>query len=345
MNKAQALARIVAEPREVPAGQKYQVDRFRPEDAWGVARLFHAIYGADYPVDTTYVPEKLIKANEDQDLLSLVGRTEADDVVAHYALYRSSPPNRNLYEIGQMLILPDYRNSMLAFRLNQRAIQVMEETPGIHGLFGEAVCSHVITQKFINKVGFREIGLEPALMPEGAYAKEGTPGRVGCVSAVRIKPGKRRPLFVPARYQAHLAFLLEGVGLDRDLQPSRAGIPAGSVSEIKSQRFDFAAVARLNILSCGADLAQEVARAESGDPAVVQVYLNLGQPWVEEAVEILFARGYFLGGFLPIWLGDDALMMQKLTVDPEFEAMQLLNERGQRIRDMVREDWERVTRG
>lgn len=345
MDKAEALARILAEPRAVAPGQGHGADRFRPGDAWGVARLFHAIYGEHYPVDTPYVPERLIRANERREVISLVGRTDGGDVVGHYALYQSSPPNKGLYEIGQMLILPDYRVGMLAFRLNHLAMQVLEESADIQGLFGEAVTNHTITQKLVSRMGFTSVGLEPALMPANALEREGAMGRVGCLSAVRIKPGERRSLFVPVRYREQVAFLREGTGVDREVLASSEPFPAGSRTRAEVQRFDFAGVVRMNLLCAGEDLDAVAAVAESGSPALVQAYCNLGEPWCGQAVEALRARGYFLGGYLPLWMGDDALLMQKLNVDPQFEDMALLSERDRAVRDLVRRDRESLPAG
>jgi len=62
-------------------------------------------------------------------------------------------------------------------------------------------------------------------------------------------------------------------------------------------------------------------------------------------VKILRTKGFFLGGVLPQWFDDDGLLMQKVLFVPDFESMQLYSERASRIRDLVKSDWERTSKG
>src|SRR5512136_123848 len=89
----------------VDPGQSFEVDTFRPEDAVGVASLFYSVYGAEYPFETYYIPERLIAENANGNIYSVVARTAKGDIIGHGAIYRSSPPNPTLYEIGQYLVL------------------------------------------------------------------------------------------------------------------------------------------------------------------------------------------------------------------------------------------------
>jgi hypothetical protein len=61
-------------------------------------------------------------------------------------------------------------------------------------------------------------------------------------------------------------------------------------------------------------------------------------------VELLRENGYSLGGLLPVWFGDDGLLMQKHFVDPDFDGMKIYSERGRSLVEMVRRDWEKVGR-
>ena len=48
--REETLRRLRDQPREIAPGQKYVVDEFRPEDAEGIARLYHAVYGETFAV-------------------------------------------------------------------------------------------------------------------------------------------------------------------------------------------------------------------------------------------------------------------------------------------------------
>lgn len=68
---------------DIEAGQKFIIDRFRPEDAEGIAHLFFAEYGAGYPFDTFYVPERIREENEKGNINSVVARTPKGEIIGH----------------------------------------------------------------------------------------------------------------------------------------------------------------------------------------------------------------------------------------------------------------------
>ena len=47
----------------IEPGQTFVVDRFRPEDAAGIANLFFTEYGTGYPIETYYYPERIVEEN------------------------------------------------------------------------------------------------------------------------------------------------------------------------------------------------------------------------------------------------------------------------------------------
>lgn len=347
MERAEALALLAQEPRVVPEGEAFTVRHFEPDDAPGVARLFYTVYGDGYPIDTFYIPERLTEENRRGSVRSVVARTDAGDVVAHVAFYRSSAPNPTLYEYGLGLSLPAYRSTMAFFRTT-RLIMDLVGKDGIDGIFGEAVCNHIITQKLSKHAHGQETALEPALMPARAYeAEQSAEGRVGCLVYSRIDRDCRRVLHVPAAYRDELTFLLDGLNLDRELVAADGG-PASGEGAIEVQRFDFAGVARCTVVAPGAHLAAQLSELERDlrrdEYALIQCFVDLGKPWSGGVIELLRSQGYSLGGLLPIWFGDDGLLMQKHFVDPDFGRLQIYSDRGRRLVEMVKRDWERSNR-
>lgn len=347
MNRSEALKLLALEQRVVPAGADFTLGNFEPADAPGVARLFYAVYGDGYHIDTFYIPEKLVEENRCGNIHSVVARLASGDVVSHIACYRSSSPNPHLYEFGLGLTLPAYRGSKSFFRLCKRVLELARKN-GIDAFYGEAVCNHLTTQKLIALMKYLETGLEPALMPARAYeAEQSADGRVGCLFAFHVDRDCRRKLHVPAAYQNELAFLLEGLNLDRELIISDATL-TGDHADIEVKRFEFAGVARCTITGSGADLPTRLAEIErellAEGYVLIQFFVDLGKAWSGGVVEGLREQGYFLGGFLPVWFGDDGLLMQKNFVDPEFDKLKILTDRGRSLVEMVKRDWERSKR-
>ncbi len=341
---AAAVARIRDGWRDVPPGRPYELDMLRPGDAPGVAQLMFVIYGDKYPVVDYYVPERLVELNRQGRLLTVVARLASGEIAGQGAFYQSSPPNRAIFEQGQLLVAPQYRNSSIAFRILQKLDQLSRTMPQAEGFFGEAVCNHLVTQKCIARQGYSECGLELALMPTNAYEKEGAGGRVSCLLAARVDRDGPGPLFVPECYRAPLERILEGFSLDRDIRFAHRDAPSAETTALEARTFDFAQVTRVQVATVGRDFPERLAAldlaGEAGGEAVLQVYLNAGAPGVAFAVEALRRRGFVFGGFLPRWFGpQDGLMLQKLRVVPDFEAIRLHSDRARALFADIAAEW------
>ena len=347
MNREEALRWLAGENRLVEAGQPVAVERFRSEDAEGVARLFYRVYGDGYPVETYYIPEAIRGVHAQGDLHSVVGRVPSGDVVTHVALYRSSPPNPRLLELGLGLTLPEYRNSRSFFLANNVLPDHLPE--GVDGFFGEAVCNHTATQKLSRHVHIHFTALEPALMPAEAYLREqSAQGRVGCVMGFRLDRDEAREQWVPGVYREAVRELLAPMGLERTLRDGSVPLPEGA-GAWAVERFDSAGVIRGRVLQPGQGLVAQLAAYEQPQegrtPALVQIFADLGQAWAPALILALRQRGYSLGGVLPGWFGSDGLLMQKHFVDPDFSGLNLLPGPIEALRDRVRADWEEVFGG
>jgi len=295
MDRIEALSLLARDRRTVPEGEGYTAAYFEPSDGPGVARLFYAVYGDGYPIDTYYIPERLAEENRLGNIRSVVARTASGDVVAHVALYRSSPPNPHLYEYGVGLTLPSYRSTMAFFRTTQLIMQLVG-TDGIDGFYGEAVCNHIITQKLSRHAKALETAVEPALMPAEAYeAEQSAMGRVGCMVYSRVDVDGRRNLYLPAPYRDELDFILNGLNLDRALMASDLTLPDGN-GAIEVQRFDFAGVARCTVTTPGAGLTVRLAALEkelrADKYALIQFFVDLGKPGPAELWSSCGARAF-----------------------------------------------------
>lgn len=332
----------------VEPDQCFVVDSFREDDAAGIANLFRAVYGKDYPIKTFYHPERIIRENAGGAVHSVVARTPAGDVVAHGALYRSSPWYDRLYEIGQMLVLPDYRTSFAAFKINDYLGGELLEKIRPAGIFGEAVCHHVITQKCSTLIEMRDVALELDLMPGATYLKEtGEGGRVSCLIQFKRCSDVSRLVYIPHWYGEQIRFILHDLGLERELSAGLEPFPPRSKSVIRRKFFSHAGVGRFNVVSSGADFSRRVAELEAmGARRGVQVsqfFVSLGEPWCGAAVEILRSRGYFFGGYVPQWFDTDGILMQKTRTEPDPASIHLYTDKAGEILRMVLADRERAT--
>jgi GNAT superfamily N-acetyltransferase len=320
---------------------------FRPEDAKGIAALFRAVYGEGYPVRVFYDPQALTEANEKGTYYSIVARSGDGQIVGVQHLFRSAP-YEGLYEVGAGLVLKEYRK----LGLNKKLLEFVYEKwipqqQGIEEIWGEPVCNHIIMQKAVIAFRHVETAMEVALMPSEAYDKEkSAAGRVGALSAFRCYKPKPHTVYLPPAYEQELRFLYSALDDKRDICTSDQALPDSVPSQGNMTVFDFAQVCRIAVPVAGSDFGTYIDELEkkalNQKAVVIQIWLSLGSQWVGAAVDILRKKGYFLGGLLPRWFGEDGFLMQKIMIDPDFESIQLYSDRAKQIFAMVQADWRRT---
>ncbi len=337
----------ITQETKLAAGQDFVVDAFRPEDAPGVANLFLSVYGPSYPFDMYYYPEKIVEACENRTLYLVVCRTPVGDIIGCGALYRSAPPNDKLFEVGLYMVLPDYRETDAAFQITKYLSSELMASSGLDGFFGEAVTNHVASQKVSWLAGAKETAIELSLTPAAMYLKEKSAGgRVSCVMSFRIDRDQPQALYIPKVYVDILPPIVGLTGLERTFRQAEAGQQLPPASQIAHALIADAGVLRVHVAVIGADFAERLAQAEADvmaqSPAVWQCFVRLTDPGIGEAVVQLRECGYFLGGYLPRWFGDDALMMQKLAGEPDFDAIQIYYDNTIALLETIRADRQQV---
>ncbi|MDD5170883.1 MAG: hypothetical protein PHN75_18855 [Syntrophales bacterium] len=326
--------------------QTIEIDFFRPDDAPGVARLFHQVYGEGYPIDIYYRPERLIEENAAGRILSSIARTQTGEVVGHDALVLLDSA-AHLYENAAGAVLSTYRSQGIFLRLMNHSINDAAKRFGVEEILGEPVCNHLHLQKMCSQLGYMESGLEVDLMPAAAYTKEqSADGRVSVLLGYFLHKPVARTVFLPAVYGDELEYLYADVRKERTFAVTNGDLPVAGCSRGKMDLFAFALVARMTIHSIGSDFDAFIAQLESeaceGGTEVFQVWLPLTSPFAAAATDILRMRGYFIGGLLPGWVGGDGLLMQKVICETDWGGIALYTERAKRIAEIVRNDQQEV---
>lgn len=330
----------------IEPGQKFEIDLFKPDDAKGVAHLFYSVYGPSYPFDTYYIPDRIIEENQNGNIYSVVARTLKGDIIGHGALYRSSPENKNLYEIGQYIVHKDYRKTFAAYKINRYIAEKLIKRVGPCGVFGEAVCNHTTSQKAASIIGMKDCALEIDLMPAETYEKEkSAPGRVSCLIQFLPLSNTQLEVFIPPFYEEEILHILDDMELKRTLSFSREDIPDEFKTKIFVKFFAHAGVGRFNLIMAGGDFENIIGELEEEGKkkniVVFQYFLNLDKPWSGRAIENLRKRGYFFGGYIPGWFNSDSILMEKTLTKPDFNNINLYSDKAKKLLAYVKSDWER----
>jgi len=331
----------------VEPGQTFRIDQFKPEDAPGIANLFYGIYGSEYPFETYYIPEKIIEENQNGNIYSVVARTPKGDIIGHGAMYRSSPPYKNLYEFGLYVVLPDYRESFAAYKINKYIGNDLIERVKPDGLFGEAVCNHIITQKGGYFIGTKDVAIEVDLMPGDTYKKENnTSERVSCLILYRPLNDPFQEIFIHPAYEKEMEFIMSDLNIERKINYSVNEIPRDVKTEISVKFLEFAGVGRFNVFNGGTDFETVVINLEEegkkNNTRIFQYFLNLEKPWAGKLVEILREKGYIFGGYIPRWFNTDCILMQKNLTVTDFKSINLSSEKAKKLLKLIRADMERA---
>lgn len=343
--KMRGDCRMILSERCDMGSEALTINSFRPEDAEGIARLFNDIYGDNYPAKIVYHPDQLIKAFENRDNIPIVVRAADDRVVGYSSLFRAAP-DKGVYEKGNGAVAMDFRNAGVMGMIFQFVREMLPGRSDIKALFGEPVCNHIYIQKAaLANLPFRETAIEIDLMPSEAYEKEkSASGRVSTLLMFITVIPKLHTVYIPEMYKEYLGYIYDGFDDTRLFSPSKDGLNPLRQTRIETHIFDFAQVARITVHEAGSDfekiLVSEEERIVSRNVAVIQVSLKLSWPWITEVVALLKNNGYFFGGLLPQWYGEDGLLMQKVLLQPNWDGINLFTERAKNILSFAKTDWQ-----
>lgn len=339
MQREAVIARLREARREIEPGQEVTVGLFRPEDALGVSLAYLETYGDAFPIEHVYDPAEVIRRNASDDQHTVVARTPHGEVVGLAGLFRHAP-NPDVYEVGQLMVLRQYRAGRLGGAIIRQVVGALSRELGVAVVFGEAVCNHSASQRLVSQNGLACAGLAVECMPAKTYEIEGGVVRnVSLLLMFAVHVSRPCAIRVPAPYCGILGELCCRFGLVRT---TLAPQPLAGETDWTEFLLSEAGLSRLTVSRAGADFGEVVAGAE-GRAETVQAYLNLGDPGVDEAVDLLRGRGYFFGGLLPHWFGPDGLIMQRPGQEPDWDAMRLDGDAAMVMRDFVRRDREGVT--
>ena len=329
--------------------EEWAIDFFKPADASGVADLFRSVYGDDYHVKSVYDPEQLIAEQQSGKTYRAVARTAGGEIIGHTAFCATSSFNPSLYEALQLLVRHDWRGTSVAAELNRFAIPRIPVKFGLKQVWGEAVCNHVVTQRAYTENQYAETGCELDLLPGAGMArsmKAADTGRVAVILVFRPYEARPQTIYLPPVYGTQLEYLYNDFDHGHRFLPGDGPLSAEPTTQGNLDLYPQVAVARMNFTVIGSDFADLLTKfdqqaSESGI-MVYQVFLPLTVAATGEAVDVLRRHGYFLGGVVPRWFGDDGLLMQKVLGSPNFEGIRLYTERAKNILALVTADWQRA---
>ncbi len=309
-----------------------------------VAGVFRALYGDDFPVGYVYDADRLLAELASGRLCAALACDGDERAVGYISCYRCAP-NAKLWEVGNLLVVPEYSASSLALALTDYFLQpgnLARETND--GIVDEAVCHHYFTQVACAKAGMVDCALALDQL-DGASFKQHRPetARVACLLQFLEYAETSIACHLPRCYDDILRRVLSQLA-PRRLLTADAPLPSGDKTLASDDWWEAAGTWRVSASHVGGDWAAYLERlletARERRTISLQVVLNAEQPCIDAAVDALRRRGFFLGGLFPRWFGADGIMLQKLSGSaPDFAGIKLYGRTAKDLRDAIEADW------
>ena len=317
----------VEPPKTKPAPISFDVRRMQPKEAIQVARAVFDCYGYSYAGEFAYYPDRIAAMNENGQLLSAVAvAQDTGDIGGHFALifYDHLPA-----ELGIAVTMRKFRGQGFARQLGQ-FLEEEARGMGLKGIQVKEVTAHPYTQKFCQKLGYRDCGFLLAHSPKTLSFKgiqdELTQRNSDVLGFKTLQPPEPRALYLPEQHAEVIESIYANLEIPMSWQrisdaPSgnRTTVMRASVNSIRS-------LCEIFVPQYGEDavqmLKQELRRVRREEVQVVEMYLNLTDrctPWFVSESEKL---GFFFTGILPDTAGGDSIVMQHFNgIQVEYESL------------------------
>lgn len=293
-----------------------------------VGDVFRTAYGDAFPVAYVYQPDALLQEIAHGRLAAALALDGENRAAGYVSMFKNAP-NQNLWEAGNLVVVPDYKQtdvSSLLFAAYFNGVLNAGETSD--GLLGEAVCCHYFTQVGNIKSGAADVALELDQLDGPSFIGNRTgSARVSCVLSFLESNAPDSPIYIPAIYAPILEKLLQPLQPRIVLRDS-APLPATGTTRRDERYYESVQTWKLFVYSIGADwqdfAADILTEAKRRGVVSIQIILNMACPHLDAAVQVLKSHGFFFGGLAPRWFGSDGLLMQQvLGQETEYEHIKL----------------------
>lgn len=343
-------------PYEPPAAVRPRIDEKRdfhvrlmkPEEAVEVAKCAYKSYGYSYFYPAIYYPERMVELNRSGLVVSAVAVTEDGELAGHTSLVRADV-HSPLAEVAQGLVKPEYRGQGCFVKLAE-FILAEGTSRGLTGMFMGAVTNHSFSQRVAERFGFHNCGLRLGYAP-ATVSFRGISDRLSqretfTIDYKYLHAPDGPLLHPPPHHRDFIAKLYGNLGVNpRMTEPGscRVDYPeAGASLEIKAGTFMPEGFAAMEVKRYGKDIVSQVRRRLKDlclqRYEVIELGLDLADPFTCRLTEEFEQLGFFFGGILPGASGRETLLLHYLNNTViDYEKIHLHSDLGKETLAYVRE--------
>ncbi|NQV32683.1 MAG: GNAT family N-acetyltransferase [Phycisphaeraceae bacterium] len=323
----------VTMPPETPVRKRIDFDirLMRPEEAIEVARCVYDSYGYSYANEHIYFPERIVKMNESGSLRSAVAVTTQNEVAGHFALicYDHLPA-----EIGIAVTKKKFRGQGFARKLGE-FLDAEARGMGLKGVHVKEVTVHPYTQKFCEKLGYKDCGFllahSPKTLSFKGIADELAQRNSDILGFRYLQPPEQRTVYAPGRHVDVIRGLYENLGVPVTLAQVPKCAPGDEPTLMVASINSLRSLGEVQVTRFGSDfipsLRSELHRMRREEVRVIEMYLSLADPLMQSFVPDIESLGFFFTGIMPETPVGDALVMQYLNgVQVEYDGITVVSD-------------------
>ena len=319
---------------------EFRITLFTPDDAPDISSFYRETYGDNFPVKYVYDPAEIVRRYDGVNHRTAIMRDGDNRLAAMGSLFRCAP-NPLVYEGGQLMVSRLHRGKGLSNLIGRAVLEEFPTQIPVDAVFIEALCSHTLSQPSATNNGLLPTGVELGKMP-GMPEGGGKAAGISLLMLFRVYKDAPHAIHPHPAYADFIDRRIRELGIARTVEPGAA--PEAETTEAQPDIQKDASFASLSVVRPGRDLPEALARFEAeAAGCVLHVRLNLGDRAAPWAIDILRGRRFFLSSYLPLWFGQDGLLLQKLPAVPDFAAPQYGSAEAKALAEVVRADWEAVT--
>ncbi len=313
-----------AEPQrpETPPGQEYVVRKMADDEAVQVSRCVYRAYGYTYGYEHLYYPERLVEMNRSGQALSAVAVAPGNIIIGHCALSIHGEGAR-IAEIGRAVVVPEYRGLGCFNKLSSFLLDAGKDL-GLVGIYGQAVSNHTYSQQVGRRLGMKDCGITLGLLPQNVTFKGITEHLSSRLSVINHFVYLHEPtaveVYAPAHHAEIIGTTYRYLGASPTMSEPAGVSPYGLTGDsvVKTEFIRSLNEAIIEVHRYGSDAVQMVHRLlkelRLKKTDIIELELNLCDPFTAILAEKFEAMGFFYSGILPGAMSDgDALILQYLN--------------------------------
>ena len=291
----------------------------RDKDIIEVIRCIYSAWKYTYVNEDMYYLDYFKNAIRSGEFISVLAENEHHQIIGHSALQELKwfP---GIFEMCGLIIKP-FGRGLHVSELLQKALLHYGNEKGKEGLFADAVTTHPISQKILEKDNFTPCGLKMHLLSSDKMGDSGS--RPDMAIAVRLfNKEKHHYGYLPEKCASFVKdiFDKEGVVFE-DLSkevPERLEEDIVSIISFNRDIPNKLIYIHVDRISLSYTLNTDWIRIpDDGAPVeLITVYINLKDPLCPDLYDLLIRNGYIFSGCLPGSLKGDYIILQDLRGKP-----------------------------